>query len=544
VATTTLTGTTGNDILNTPGSVTTLAAGLQGNDTITLARVDDEVQAGAGNDAINVALASNLVNTIFGGSGNDTVTLTSAVGIGSQITLGDGDDLIVVTAGQLSNASIGGNAGADVLTFVAGANSSTVGGGKNNDSIAFTAGTITNTEILGGGGKDTIRISNAVANALTTVQAGDGHDLILVTGAATFSSNGVIAAGKGLDSLFLNNGAIATVAGGGMSDTITFFSNVGVGAAIFGAGNGVVSGGTSDTGDSIATTAALLSSVSIFGGAGNDTINFNSANAGTLIAGGDNNDLIGNTANLSLVNAAGSAVTINGGDGKDTISLLAATAGSLILGGGGHDSITLNMTGGVIGAASVNGGAGLDTINISNIAGLNTGGFLAVTVNGGGGADSIMIGSPGTATVAQFGQLTPAATALTLITAGFLGSVVFESGDTIAITTAFNAAAGANFVGAASTLFVRSSLTGLAQAITGSGAQGAIGVFDNGADMIIGIAAGNATTGTAFINVIGGGSLIGGGTAITGDSYTINTSNFGFTVSEINAAGGINITFN
>ena len=36
VTTTTLTGTTGNDILNAPGSVTTEVVGSSGNDTITL----------------------------------------------------------------------------------------------------------------------------------------------------------------------------------------------------------------------------------------------------------------------------------------------------------------------------------------------------------------------------------------------------------------------------------------------------------------------------------------------------------------------------
>ena len=77
MATTTLTGTTGNDILNAPGSVTTLVAGYQGNDTITLVDAADEASAG-GNDSITLATGS-VVNTVSGGSGNDTIyALTGA----------------------------------------------------------------------------------------------------------------------------------------------------------------------------------------------------------------------------------------------------------------------------------------------------------------------------------------------------------------------------------------------------------------------------------------------------------------------------------
>ena len=50
MATTTLTGTTGNDILNAPGSVTAEVVGLQGADTITLTVKDDAALGGAGAD--------------------------------------------------------------------------------------------------------------------------------------------------------------------------------------------------------------------------------------------------------------------------------------------------------------------------------------------------------------------------------------------------------------------------------------------------------------------------------------------------------------
>ena len=56
MATTTLAGTTANDILNAPGSVTTEVAGKAGNDTITLVKTGDIAMAGAGADSITITL--------------------------------------------------------------------------------------------------------------------------------------------------------------------------------------------------------------------------------------------------------------------------------------------------------------------------------------------------------------------------------------------------------------------------------------------------------------------------------------------------------
>ena len=54
MATTTLAGNSGNNLLNASGLESTLVQGFQGNDTIALARVDDEAQAGEGNDTIGL----------------------------------------------------------------------------------------------------------------------------------------------------------------------------------------------------------------------------------------------------------------------------------------------------------------------------------------------------------------------------------------------------------------------------------------------------------------------------------------------------------
>lgn len=88
MATTTITGTTGNDPLNAPdGNVSTLVQGLQGADTITLARADDEAQGAQGNDSITINRGGTTSNTIYGGQGNDTVFIQSATVFGGYVDL-------------------------------------------------------------------------------------------------------------------------------------------------------------------------------------------------------------------------------------------------------------------------------------------------------------------------------------------------------------------------------------------------------------------------------------------------------------------------
>ena len=182
MATTTLTGTTGSDILNAPGSVTSLVAGYQGNDTITLIKSDDAAQAGAGDDSISVNVSGAVNNTIAGGSGADTLYFGANVtSVGGSINLGAGDIVLKLLL-VCVNLSVGGNAGSDTITFNAGALNTTVGGGANNDSIAFTAGTLTNVAVVGGGGADTLTMGALNAVTLSTVQSGDGHDRINATG--------------------------------------------------------------------------------------------------------------------------------------------------------------------------------------------------------------------------------------------------------------------------------------------------------------------------------------------------------------------------
>ena len=75
----TLTGTTGNDILNAPGSVDTEVLGLEGNDTLSLIKSGDIGKAGKGDDSILVNVDGSAKSSVYGGQGSDTITLGTAV---------------------------------------------------------------------------------------------------------------------------------------------------------------------------------------------------------------------------------------------------------------------------------------------------------------------------------------------------------------------------------------------------------------------------------------------------------------------------------
>ena len=141
MAATTLTGTTGNDVLNAPGSVSTLVQGLQGVDTITLTHANDEAQAGKGNDLVTLSATGTIAATVFGGSGNDTVNFNGATTYAGLTKLGRGSDSIAVN-GIINGANIYGGADADTIRLQNTITNSTIGGGSGADILSFTGADI------------------------------------------------------------------------------------------------------------------------------------------------------------------------------------------------------------------------------------------------------------------------------------------------------------------------------------------------------------------------------------------------------------------
>lgn len=544
MATTTLTGTTGNDILNAPGSVTTLVAGFQGNDTITLALAADEAQAGAGADRVTVA-GSNSSNTVRGGSGNDTILFDAGVNtFGGSINMDADADRLVNTSIQLVGGSIGGNAGDDTISLAGGILNGLIGGGANADSIHLTAGNVTNSTIFGGAGKDTIRLSGSTIS-LSTVQSADGHDLISTTALAD-ANTFVVAAGKGFDSIAFGTAVVASVLGGAGNDTITFVAQLG--------GGNVFAGGDADVVSMTAATTAS-SALTVNGGAGADIIKFASieSTGAFVVQGGADADALGLTASKNTgAFTAGSQIA--GGDGADTIKFgngVATNNAFTIFGGDGADSIYINTTGVSTGNAanySIVGGDGHDTITfdqaITTSGQYGTAGTLAntFTVVGGAGTDVINFGL--TALGGTGVEITGAIANATTLTAGVLGNYVYSatqgSGDVLTFNlTTITANTTNNWNDGAASIYALSAATvsALCAGLANLTAAGDIFVYDSGTDLVLGIMTGRSST-FVSINIQNGDELLK--TTQVGDQG-ITASNFGFTVG-FTSTGEIGIT--
>jgi Ca2+-binding RTX toxin-like protein len=522
VATNTLTGTTGNDILNAPGSVTTDVQGLQGNDTITLQLEKDIANAGQGADSILLNVTGAAKNTVFGGTGSDTITIGTAVLTNSTFIQGqDGNDSISLAGGAGFSVNNGvfvsGNKGNDTIAITAAATLATVQGGQDSDSLNFGAGG-TSSAIRGGKGKDTLNLSVTQTFTGTTITANEGFDVISATGLVGTTT--LLGGGKGGDSIAIGEGAIASVVGGFLNDTITSFGTFG-GGVIYGDKTGVttgsgLTGSSADGNDLISFTAGSTEAATIYGSGGNDTIDLLTPSA-IVVDGGNNADVIGSTTLSVLIGAS----TLAGGSGHDTIKF-ATLASAMVFGGNGIDSI-VGATASALNA-SINGGSGADSITFMG----NAFGSAAnmATINGGTGADVVTLGS--------YTQATGA-----VESGNVLGTVVYESGDKIILNATNSVNAGANWLGDTQIFIANNRASAaLASTITGMSQAGSILVFAQGSDLILQTTrTAQATTGS-LVNITGGSGLIK--TTAVGN-VTNSTSNFGFTIGTAN--NDIVITF-
>ena len=495
VAATTLTGTTGNNLLNAPGSVSTLVQGLAGADSIVLNLANDEADGGAGNDSISLVKSGTITSTVKGGAGNDTVFFRSSTLFSGFVDLGAGADSIRFATGNgtiLNGSNVFGGEGNDTLRIVEAVTNSTVGAGSGADILSFSGGNAVTTSLVNGGKqKDTITLINQSTGSFATLNGGRGADIIQGTGAGAFT-NSLIGGGKGTDSIRIDGAQTAgSVAGGGLADTIRIIGGY-AGGTIFGDANGVTAAGTGTGGAADGADQILLSAVStaagtIYGGGGNDTI----------------------TMQSGLLQTAGTANLVDGGNGADSITIVGHAAAL----GYGDGTIT--------------GGKGHDTIDVDH----NTGGLGAVlaTISGGAGTDQIL--------VAGLGAGTEAATFSNNISQADVAAIISGvSGDTLRVATGTSFTANnANFLTGAPTIDV---LSAMAAADTTIGTAGDIAVFSDGTDSFIVFGLSGNDSDVTQIAIKGKDIVL---TTRTGQ-VTYATSNFGFTAAAT-ASGGINATF-
>lgn len=449
----TFTGTVGADVFVAPNNDNWTINGKGGSDTLTGGGGNDTIVGGFGNDVLDGGPGDDVfidglkdgVDVIHGGDGFDRIVASVD---NAKIGLSAFDGLEEISANGHANVTIVGSVNADVLDFshVALVGITSINSGGGDDTVTGTEfGDVINggsgSDILNGAGGDDTFLAG-FSSGFDAYDGGTGTNVIQAVndnvkiGIGSFANIQEISAGGFANVSLLFDGSnqtidlrhvvltdIALIDAGGGDDTV--YGTIGDDNINGGFGNDILNGGD---GADILNGGGGFDTLN--GGGGDDTFLVNSGGAGQdLFRGGTGYDIIqansdfakiilstGSMTGVEEISAGGfSGVTIEGTTANDVINLagIVLTEGDIasINGGAGDDTITGSkisdtITGGagddhVLGLVGddiingnqgddvVDGGAGADTIG--GDAGNDTllGGFGADTVDGGTGNDTI-----------------------------------------------------------------------------------------------------------------------------------------------------------
>jgi len=378
-------------------------------------------------------LTASALKTVDASASSAAVTFTA--GSAMSVTGGSGNDAITGSSG---NDSINGGEGNN--TIIGGGGNDTLIGGSGNDSIRGGAG---NDVITTGDGTNTVDLSTAVGGS-DSVLGGAGNDTVKVTFAA------------------LATGGADTIDGGAGTNTLEFTDNATMNF-------------TSDP-----TTLTNVKNIQQFkfSGISSKTVSISDS---TLAVAGSSLTLVDSADNASNVfDASG----VFGSSSKVTVDASAlATNGVEFKIGNGADSFK--------------GGAGTDTVTVTNNAFLSS----ADSIAGGSGGDTLKFSSTtgSTITASQLTNVTSMET-FTVNSGGAGGNYVFTLTDAIVGSNAtstggFSLTRNATDSG---TLKVDASAVSSAYSLTLSGGAGK--------DTLIGGAGNDSITGGDGVNSLTGGA--------------------------------------
>ena len=419
----TITGTTGNNVINGLGGADTMQGGL-GNDTYYVDNAGDkaidatgqgtdnvfssvsfnlsgqELETltltggasinGTGNSIANVITGNSGINTLIGLGGNDTLdgkagadTMQGGIGNDTYYVDNAGDHVVETTGQGTDNvqAYVSFNLSGQELENLQLRSSGNINGTGN--SIAnIINGNSGNNIINGLGGADTM--SGAQGNDTYYVDNAGDH-VIDLTGQGTdnvFSSVSFNLSGQELENLTLTGAANINGTGNSIANIITGNSGVNTllglgGNDIFrgGLGHDVMDGGDGlDTADysnqvaavAVSLTKAVDAQVTI-GGIAEDTVR-NIEN----VTGGSGGDTLTGDGFVNVLIGGGGNDTISGRDGNDT--LIGGDGNDIINGNSGDDRLI-----GGRGNDTINGNSGLDTVDYSTD--VNSGAVHGIVVN-------------------------------------------------------------------------------------------------------------------------------------------------------------------
>ena len=362
-----------------------LVSGTSGNDYIINGGSNVTINAGRGNDTIELSAGGEVIR-YADGDGNDTIT-----GVNSNTRL-------VITGAAYSTQRSGSN------TLVK------VGNGQMLVRNYTGALNITGT-LDGGGSEGDNTIDNSKSN--TVISGSDEADTISNSG-----SHVTINAGKGADYIVNNDGANVIINGGDEGDLIhvEFAEYASINGdkgddIIYGTNNYTTTNG-GDGNDSV--IGDHWRSV-VNGGSGNDYISLSGywydtidggAGADTVMSGGSYSSLNGGAGD-DYISISGSAITVRGGAGNDTINARNSSGGNLYQynAGDGADVIygysnedTISITGGAY---------ALTTLDNDNDAYINVSGSTIVLKSAKGKTININPSTSSADTVSTVENITP-----------------------------------------------------------------------------------------------------------------------------------------
>jgi Ca2+-binding RTX toxin-like protein len=297
-------------------NITTGAA----DDIVLSGSVGDVIDTGAGNDTVDAGAGNDVITT---GVGNDTINLSSG---NNTLDAGDGADLITLGTG---NDTVQAGAGADRI--VAGVNltsADVVDGGADTDTVAISGRNYADADFTNASNVEVLDITDTGFTATIGAQAEEaGIRTVILSnaGAATVNAAGYSAAAP--LTVDASNGGNDVITTGAASDVVIM--GVGTQSVTLNAGDDIVrvSGAELDATDVIS------------GGAGNDTVELDNGGAP-------------NTGNSGVVYAAGTVTAVvNLGNVTGLENYVVRSGGDLV-GGVDVNNNSLTFTGGNVGSVT------------------------------------------------------------------------------------------------------------------------------------------------------------------------------------------------
>ncbi|MBB2841497.1 UNVERIFIED_ORG: Ca2+-binding RTX toxin-like protein [Rhizobium etli] len=324
------------DLAGELGSVSAAVNGSSGDNTITTGAGNDTISGGDGADTLNGGAGSDAIK---GGAGNDV------------FTGGEGNDQI---SGGTGNDVIRSGAGDDTITDNDGFSITTedfdIDAGDGNDKVSLQGGAAVYSGLIdGGGGADVLRAYKLGGLTIKNVETLETTGATVAGSAAQFEGFDKIVYLDGTESA----GVDLTLTGSAHADLADELENRSVRISGAAPGIDVKTGGGDDL------LAGTNGNDTFDGSAGNDWLSGDVGN--DVLIGGDGDD--------HLLGDAGSDV-IRGGVGNDSIYDSSDAEVFDIDAGDGDDAVYLQSSNFLNDSGTVDGGAGTDTLEATNLIGL------------------------------------------------------------------------------------------------------------------------------------------------------------------------------